>query len=264
MFGGCFKTMLCGAGRRRKCANNSGSLSSTEKPQIMGNTAHVEEPPSGAEAPRALEEQFAEVVPPNKEKEEFVEKATDPVPPFDFGSCYNMTFAVLLGLIGGFLNGFCGVPLAGFLLYTLSTGIPKDLWRSCNAAMLTLVTPIGLYYYYQKQGGFVGDDMALYAVSAVSTIVAVPLGNIISKHVNQQVFVKALMLLMFAGSALLIVSGTGVVPVIAISLITLLIPVGSFICSFYKHLEVGPQGQDEGVAHVVSESVKSFVSYSST
>mmetsp|Transcript_124170 Transcript_124170/g.397151 ORF Transcript_124170/g.397151 Transcript_124170/m.397151 type:complete len:302 (-) Transcript_124170:163-1068(-) len=155
---------------------------------------------------------------------------------FNFGSRLNVSAAAVLGLAGGFLQGLCGVPLPAILFFTLATGIPKDSWRACIATIGSLTGPVGMYYFLAHKGGFDETQVPLYLASVLGNVIALPLGNAVSKHVDQNRFRKALMLLMFAGSLILITSGTGTTSLVVIVLATAMIPIGGALLPYFRKL----------------------------
>lgn len=138
---------------------------------------------------------------------------------FDVWKRRNLLWTIVFGLAGGVLRGLFNIPILALVVFSLYSGMPKNEWRACQAAITFLVTLPKAYVLMFELHAFSPDLWPQYVVSAVSAIAAIPLGNKIASRVDQKSFREFILFILFFGALLMSTHDTGVISVLAIAVL---------------------------------------------
>ncbi len=112
------------------------------------------------------------------------------------GPVAEKVFGPVAGLIGGVLGGLTSIWGPPMIIYLFLLRLPKDVFVQ-TITTLYLLGAVPLVFFYYINGIFDGDRFWLSLVMCVPALAGIILGNKIRNHINEALFKRVLLAVLF-------------------------------------------------------------------
>mmetsp|Transcript_50567 Transcript_50567/g.141619 ORF Transcript_50567/g.141619 Transcript_50567/m.141619 type:complete len:371 (-) Transcript_50567:68-1180(-) len=143
--------------------------------------------------------------------------AASPPARFSLREPANLLKTLLFGPAAGFLQGLYSVPLAALIVFVLYSGMGKQEWRASMPVVVLCCSPLKMYVLFVQNQLWDAQRYPFYIVAALSSVVAVPLGQYVATRISQERFRQIVTIILFFGALMLATTGTGMISTYAIA-----------------------------------------------